>query len=99
DLEEAKLGVIQQFDTPVPPNGRAILAYGWQRDGKTLDLRQKYRDALLSLTKEQIKQIVEIELLEKKEQAIDISFSSKELLEKENAALAKKKKEFPIFHI
>lgn len=99
DLEEAKLGVIQQFDTPIAPNGRAILAYGWQRDGKTPELRQKYRDNLLSLTKEQIKQMVGIELLQKKEQAIDISFSSKELLEKENITLAKKKKEFPIFHI
>ncbi|MES2198545.1 MAG: insulinase family protein [Chlamydiota bacterium] len=99
DLEEAKLGIIQQFDTPIPPNGRAILAYGWLRDEKTLELRQKYRDAILSLTKKQIKQVVEIELLLKKEQAINISFASKELLEKENITLAKKQKELPVFNI
>ena len=99
DLEEAKLGIIQQFDTPISPSGRGILAYGWIRDEKTPELRQKYRDAILSLTKKQIQQVVEIELKEKKDQAINISFSSKELLEKENITLAKKQKELPIFNI
>lgn len=99
DLEEAKLGIIQQFDSPTSPNGRAILAYGWLRDNKKMELRQKHRDNLLSLTKEEVQRIVEIELLQKKKQAINISFSSKELLEKENITLAKRGKELPIFHI
>lgn len=92
DLEEAKLGIIQQLDTPVPPSGRAILAYGWQRDGKTHTLRQEFRDSILKLTKAQIEHAVEVELLQKKDDAVSISFAGKKLLEKEGNNL-------PIFDI
>jgi Zn-dependent M16 (insulinase) family peptidase len=92
DLEEAKLGIIQQFDTPVPPSGRAILAYGWERDGRTHTLRQEFRDSILHLTKSQVQHAVEVELLQKKENSVSISFAGKNLLEKEG-------KHLPIFPI
>ena len=37
DLEEAKLEVIQDFDSPVAPGSRAAVAFGWLMSGKTLE--------------------------------------------------------------
>jgi presequence protease len=99
DLEEAKLGVIQQFDAPISPGSRAILAYGWLRDGKTKQIRQGFRDAILNLTKNEVKQAIAIELQPKKNEAVEVAFSNKDLIEKENVALAKRQKSLPIFAI
>lgn len=87
DLEEAKLGVIQQFDSPVSPGSRAAAAYIWRREGKTHQMRQKYRNALLNLTPKEVQRIVSKELLPKVSQGVIVSFAGKELLEKENALL------------
>ncbi|MFI5334981.1 MAG: insulinase family protein, partial [Chlamydiales bacterium] len=87
DLEEAKLGVIQSMDHPIPPGSRAATGYNLLRDGKTPEMRQRYRDTLLSLTKKQVQQVVETEMLPKKQEGVVISFASRELLESENALL------------
>lgn len=81
DLEEAKLGVIQQFDSPVSPSGKATLAYSWLREGKTKEQRQSYRKAILSLDKKDIQTALEAELLGK--EGIKVTFAGKELLEKD----------------
>ena len=78
DLEAAKLGMIQQIDVPIPPGGRAMLAYGWLRDGRTRKVRQSFRDRLLALTKEDVCRAIKEEFLSKK--GIAISFAGKELL-------------------
>lgn len=99
DLEEAKLGIIQQFDTPIAPASRALTAYSWLRDGKTKEMRQEFRNRLLDLTSRDLKHAVGTELLPKKNQSVIISFAGKELLDKENAILALKKETLPIFPI
>jgi Zn-dependent M16 (insulinase) family peptidase len=99
DLEEAKLGIIQQVDIPISPGSRALTAYSWLRDGKTRRMRQEFRDRLLSLTPADLKRAVEMELLPKKDQGVVISFSGKEHLEKENALLAAENRALPIFPI
>lgn len=99
DLEEAKLGIIQHFDMPVPPGSRAILSYGWMRDGKEKCLRQEYRDRILQTTAAQVQKAIEVELLQKKSQAVEISFAGKDLLTKENLLLSKQNKALPISHI
>ncbi len=99
DLNEAKLGIIQQFDVPISPGSRALTAYSWLRSGKTKEMRQEFRDRLLSLTAQDLKRAVETELLPKKEQGVIVTFAGKELLEKENALLAVKHKALPIFSI
>jgi len=99
DLEEAKLGIIQQFDSPVSPGNRAITAYGWLRDGKTKQMRQELRDHILQLTINDIKNAVEIHLAPKKETAIVVCFGNKELIKKENIILSGNGKELPIFPI
>jgi Zn-dependent M16 (insulinase) family peptidase len=99
DLEEAKLGIIQQFDVPISPGSRALTAYAWLRDGKTKGMRQQFRDRLLSLTHQDLKHAVETELLPKKEEGVVVSFAGKELLEKENGVLAVENQKLPIFPI
>ncbi len=99
DLNEAKLGIIQQFDVPISPGSRALTAYSWLRSGKTKEMRQEFRDRLLSLTAQDLKRAVETELLPKKEQGVIVTFAGKELLEKENAMLSVKNKALPIFSI
>lgn len=96
DLEEAKLGVIQQFDTPVSPGSRAIMAYSWLEEGKTQSLRQEFRDRILSLTCQELQHAIALELLPKKTEAIQITFASKDLIEKENGILQTALPVYPI---
>jgi Zn-dependent M16 (insulinase) family peptidase len=87
DLEEAKLGVIQQLDTPIAPGSRAATAYALWREGKSQALRQKYRDTLLALSRHDVQRIVEKELLPKQGKGVVVTFASQELLEKESLGL------------
>ncbi|NGX28750.1 MAG: hypothetical protein K940chlam1_00937 [Candidatus Anoxychlamydiales bacterium] len=87
DIDEAKLGVIQRTDVPISPGTRAIAAYSWYRANKTDEMRQKFRDAILSATKEDIIKATKEHLLDHIDEEITISFCSKELLEKEKPNL------------
>ncbi|MEN9654871.1 MAG: presequence protease, mitochondrial, partial [Chlamydiota bacterium] len=53
-LEEAKLSSIQTLDAPIPPSNRAMVAYSWQRAHRTVELRQAFRDHILSASKSDI---------------------------------------------
>ncbi len=90
DLEEAKLGVIQQLDVPLAPAARAMAAYSWLREGKTQAMRQTYRDQVLAATPKDIQQAVESELLPKKESGVVVTFADGQLIERENKFLAQK---------
>lgn len=83
DLEEAKLGVIQHFDTPISPGSRAMAAYVWQRDGKTARLRQTFRDRLLSLSCQEVQKALQNHLLDQMEKSKITSLAGKALLDKE----------------
>lgn len=54
DLEEAKLEMIQGFDSPISPGSRGEVAYGWKKEGKTYELRSAFREKILDATKEDI---------------------------------------------
>lgn len=94
ELEEAKLGVIQALDAPVAPGNRALLAYSWLRQGRTLEARTEFRQKVLSATAEEI-----AESLEKHLTGLEgtlVSFLGKELLEKEEKLLKSPLKVIPI---
>ncbi len=93
DLEEAKKEIIQGLDNPISPGSRGYVAYSWLRNGKSLEIRQKYRDQLLALTKESVMEAVTRHLLPQIESRITVVFAEKELLESENQA------QLPIFSI
>jgi len=81
DLEEAKLGVIQQFDTPTSPGYRASAAYGWHRGGKNRQMRQDFRDNLLALGSDQVTAAIKTHLME--QSSTVATFAGQELLDKE----------------
>ncbi|MBA3238382.1 MAG: insulinase family protein [Parachlamydiaceae bacterium] len=85
DLEEAKLEMIQTLDAPVPPGTRGDFAYGWLREGKPQHVRQKFRTAILELSKNDVIEAVKAEILSEKAKGIEVVFANKELLDKENA--------------
>jgi presequence protease len=87
DLEEAKLEMVQLFDAPIAPGSRADLAYGWLREGKTLEVRQSFRDRLLSVTRDDVISAVQKQIVPNFESSATIVFAGKELLEKENDKL------------
>lgn len=99
ELEEAKLGVIQKLDSPIPPGARAKTAYRWHRSGITYDMRQDYRDRLLRLTKNEVAEAVKEELLAKTNFSIFVSFANEDLLNKENAILTERGEPLPILSV
>lgn len=84
DLEEATLEMVQTLDSPVAPGNRGDLAYGWLREGKTTEIRQTYREKILSLTKEDVIGAIGRHLIPKLDDAPEVSFASRNMLEKEN---------------
>lgn len=93
-LEEAKLNAIQQLDAPIAPATRAIAAYSWWREEKTTHHRQALRDHLLSLDAREVSRVVAHELSEQTE-APFVSFTGKEMLDKEQPLLHKQVAVFP----
>ena len=86
DLEEAKFGILQHIDAPVMPSGRAMLAYEWYKDGKTLVRRQAYRDQILSLSSQQLRATLEQEFTQTKDN-VQISFAGKDQFAQELPSL------------
>ncbi len=97
DLEEAKLEVIQDFDSPVAPGSRASVAFGWLMAGKTLEMRRQYRRRTLAATKEEVIAALKSNVGKRLKEFPLIVFGGKELLEKENALM--KEKGLPTFKI
>ncbi|MGK5594109.1 MAG: insulinase family protein [Parachlamydiaceae bacterium] len=88
DLEEAKFEMIQSVDSPVAPGSRAIVAYSWMKEGKTYQIRQKFRDAILAMTKEEVISAVKKQIIPNLGEGADVVFAGKDLLEKENLLFA-----------
>lgn len=88
DLEEAKFEMIQGLDSPVSPGSQAEIAYGWWREGRTLDIRQAFRNKILSLKREEVIDAVERIIASQMDQGAAVIFAGKELLEKANQELS-----------
>jgi Zn-dependent M16 (insulinase) family peptidase len=87
DLEETKFEMIQGLDSPISPGSQAEVAYGWWREGRTLDVRQAYRNKLLNLTREEVIEVTERRIAHPMEQGAAVIFAGRELLDKANAEL------------
>lgn len=100
DLEEAKLGIIQQLDAPVAPGSRALSAYSRLRDHRTHEMRQAFRTRLLELNSKDVQRAVEMLLLPQKEAGVFVAFAGQALIEKENClSMPGLPKGLPIFSI
>jgi hypothetical protein len=87
DLEEAKLEVIQGLDSPVAPGSRGDLAYTWLREGRTLQVRQSFRNRLLALSPQDIISAVNSHIVPQNKTGATVVFAGTELLERENKLL------------
>lgn len=88
ELEEAKLEAIQDLDDPVAPGSRAEVAYSWQRQGKTTQMRQNFREALLAVDAAAIQDAVKTYVLKQLKTAPFVTFAGRELIERENLILS-----------
>lgn len=88
DIEEAKFEMVQSLDSPVSPGSRAEVAYSWIREGKSLDMRQAFREKLLQVTPEDIVTAVSQVIAPYYSEGASVVFAGKELLEKANAEMA-----------
>jgi len=87
DLEEAKFEMIQGLDSPISPGSQAEVAYGWWREGRTFDMRQSFRDKLLTLTCEDVIGAVKRIIVPNMNKVSTVVFAGRELLEKANLEL------------
>lgn len=87
DIEEAKFEIIQGLDSPVSPGSQAEIAYGWMREGRTIEIRQAFRDKLLRLNKIEIVQAVEKNIVPNMQFGGEVVFAAKEQLESANQQL------------
>lgn len=85
DLNEAKLGILQDADAPVSPGSRASVAYSYFREGQTKQTRKEFRDHLLSVTREDVKETVNERL--DPSSGIKATFAGVTLLQNENPGL------------
>src|SRR4029079_13002798 len=79
DLEEAKFEMIQGLDSPISPGSQVEVAYGWVREGRTLEIRQAFRNKLLSLTKKDIVGAVEKIIAKNMDEGSPVVFAGREL--------------------
>ncbi len=87
DLKEAKLEMIQAVDTPISPGSRGDLAYGWMREGRSMEIRQAFRNKIISMKPEDVQRAVKEHILPNMQKGAAIVFAGRELIEKENLLL------------
>ncbi|MEI8300230.1 MAG: insulinase family protein [Chlamydiota bacterium] len=90
DLEEAKLSVIQQIDSPITPGGRATDAYNLQRENIFPESRQIFRGKILNATSDEVAEAVKLHLSHFAKDGHIVVFAGEDLLKKENAFLETK---------
>ena len=83
ELQEAKLGILQDLDAPMPPRQRAASAYAWLRAGRTYELRDNYRRSIIAASKKEVAAAVEKHLAAQKDQGVFVAFAGEDLLKKE----------------
>ncbi len=86
DLTEAKLGIIQGLDAPISPGSRGSVEYSYFREGYTKEMRQDFRDHLLSTTKDEVKNAAQKHL--RGNPGIKITFAGENLIQNENSNLS-----------
>ncbi|MBF8262916.1 MAG: pitrm1 [Parachlamydiales bacterium] len=87
ELFEAKLGIIQSLDSPLPPRQRAAAAFGWQRAGRTYSHRDDYRRSILNVSASDICAAMTKHLAAQKSKGVFVSLAGEELLRKEAGRL------------
>ena len=80
ELEEAKLSIIQDLDSPLAPGQRAEIAYSWALGERTFDLRSAWRKNLLTATHDQVTKAVQEHILRPFDHGIFATFTGKDII-------------------
>ncbi len=56
-LEEAILGIIAALDRPRSPAGEALAAFYFERNGRTVEQRRRFRERVLQVTQEDLRRV------------------------------------------
>jgi Zn-dependent M16 (insulinase) family peptidase len=89
ELEQAKLGVLQDIDSPIAPGTRGEVAYGWWRGGKSDSMRQDFRDRLLYATAQQVQAVIPRFFPDGWDKNAFVAFAGKDLFEQEKSLFEK----------
>lgn len=87
DLEEAKMGLFQDLDSPIAPGSRAMAAFSRLRAKRTPEDRQLFRDRLFQVGKEDVRHAAKTILRQGLENSVTVSFAGKELFDRQRAFL------------
>lgn len=87
DLFEAKLGLIQDFDSPVSPGSRAIISYCYFREERNKDVRQQFREEVLDVKKQDIINAITKTLLKNINEGKKVTFTSENHIKKDGIHL------------
>lgn len=97
-LEEAKLGVLQNLDGPIAPGSRAEVAYSWFRQGKTEAVRQAYRNGVFNATREEIQKLIPTYFSKGWNKNAFVAFAGSDLIEKDRSRFEQSGRPLHIFH-
>jgi Zn-dependent M16 (insulinase) family peptidase len=87
DIEEAKLQIMQDLDTPIAPGQRASTAFSWMLTKKSYDVRNTFRNNLIHAKKEEIIETTKNHIQKHINELQLVSFANKSFLEQEENAL------------
>jgi len=98
-LEEAKLGVLQDLDAPLSPSSRGDTAYSWWKQGKTEAIRQQFRTHVLQTSPEEIERVLHRFFPEGWSDHPFIALGEQHLLEKNAQQFQEQGRTFEIRHL
>jgi len=84
EREEAILEMLQGLDDPISPGQRGMTAYSWLKEGRTFEIRKKFREKLLNTSKEEIVEAVKQYLIPNQSEAITVIAGGEEMFVEEN---------------
>ncbi len=79
-LDEAKLSIIQDLDTPTAPGYRGDTAFFWHLSQKTNEMRIAWRKCLIEASKEDVLRACSEHLLQNFDKGVFVSYSGKNVL-------------------
>jgi hypothetical protein len=89
ELEEAKICIIQQLDIPLIPLAKAVTAYTHLKEKRSPQLRQNFRNRILSSTKQDIKKTAS-QYLNPTQASSYVTFAGSDVWKKDEEVLRKK---------
>jgi len=93
EVKQATLGAVSDLDRPLSPSAKAAREFSFIRQGLTLEIRQAFREGVLSAEPEKLAELADKYLLKQRDESSCAVISNQESLEKANESLGSEKLE------